>query len=88
MKYLYHFTGYLVSQCWEKMYRRITHPASQGFIHTLSRVTKAELIEGFDLYVAGVGGDGRPERNDSMLGGLLVKMHEEGQIQSVIMAPC
>jgi hypothetical protein len=78
----------MVAQCWKKMYRRITHPSSQGFIYILGRVTKEELEVGFDLYAAADVGDRFPKENDSMLGGLLVKMHERGQIQSVIMAQC
>jgi hypothetical protein len=87
-QYFFRFAAYMVAQCWKKMYRRITHPSSQGFIYVLGRVTKEELEVGFDLYAAADVGDRLSKENDSTLGGLLVKMHEQGQIQSVIMAPC
>ena len=66
----------MMAQCWKKMHQQIIHPSSQGFIQTLGRVTKNELEVGFNIYMATGVGKHLSQRNDLMLGGLLIKMHE------------
>jgi hypothetical protein len=85
--YLFRFAKYMVAQCWKKMHRRITHPSSQGFVYTLSRVSEDNLRDRY-CFLSELSMAQFPSRNDSVLGRLLVGMADEGQIESIIMKPC
>jgi hypothetical protein len=41
------FLHYLVSTCWQKMHRRITHWSSQGFISNLGEITEDHVQSAF-----------------------------------------
>jgi hypothetical protein len=86
--YFFRFAAYLVGQCWMKMRRRILHWSSQGFIHILSKADKAEMLQAFSFYEQSAIRDKLPKGRDLELGKLLTGMHEEGEIESVIMSKC
>jgi hypothetical protein len=87
-RYFQRFAVYILAQCWKKMRRRIIHWSSLAFIHNLSRVTEERLRLAVAFYTCSDEAEQLPKRDDSVLGRLLVSMHDRGQITSVIMQRC
>jgi hypothetical protein len=67
------------------MHRRIIHPVSLSFIACLVQVEEDALQKSFAAH-----SDSIPiaKRSDALLGALLISMHKEGQIESVVMSRC
>jgi hypothetical protein len=86
--YFFGFGAYLVGQCWMKMRRRILHWSSQGFIYILGKIDEAEVLMAFTSYEQSDARRELPKGRDSDLGKLLIGMHENGEIGSVIMSQC
>ena len=87
-QYFHHFAMYMVAQCWKKMRQRIIHSSSLAYIYHLSRVTEERLRRAFTFYISSGEAEQLPKRDDSVLGRLLVGMHDQGQIENIIMRRC
>jgi len=75
------FSPYLVSRCWKKMRRRISHWAAQGFIYYLGKVEESRLRAVVPQTASSV-------RDDSSLCENLLEMEGNASIQNVIMKTC
>lgn len=87
-RYFQHFAVYIMAQGWKKMRRRIVHWSSLAFIYHLSQATEERLRLAFTFYMHSNEAEQFPKRNDSVLGRLLISMHDQGQIASIIMQHC
>jgi hypothetical protein len=80
--YLYSdFTHYIVASCWRKMYRRIIHWSSLGFLHNLRNVDEQWLRTMFKCHSAELP---RSSRRDNALWNELHALQSEGMLREVM----